>query len=141
MSKASFIHMFKYLLILTLFGCTSVIAQSKPAAATTGKQLYAQYCLTCHQLDGNGVPNLNPPLAKNSYVLGDKKKLIAWVLQGTGEEKVPIDGKFYNNNMPAQAHLKDDEIAKILTYVRSNFGNKASSVSSTEVKTERAAVQ
>ncbi len=82
--------MSKYFFIITMLGCTSVFAQTKPATATTGKQLYAQYCLTCHQQDGYGVPNLNPPLVKASYVLGDKKKLIGWVLQGSGKEKVAI---------------------------------------------------
>jgi mono/diheme cytochrome c family protein len=133
--------MSKYFLILLLFGCTSVFAQTKQTTATTGKQLYAQYCLTCHQEDGEGVPNMNPPLTQTSYVLGDKKKLIAWVLQGSGTEKVPIDGNYYNNNMPPQAALKDDEIAKILTYIRSNFGNKASAVAAAEVKAVRATIK
>src|SRR5690349_21634676 len=133
--------MSKYLLIIALLGCISAFGQTKPTTAATGKQLYAQYCLTCHQQDGYGVPNLNPPLVKTTYVLGDKKKLIAWVLQGSGEEKVPIDGNYYNNNMPPQAHLKDEEIAKILTYVRSSFGNKASAVSAAEVKAVRTAVK
>ncbi len=42
--------------------------------------------------------------------------------------------------MPPQAHLKDDEIAKILTYVRSNFGNKANAVTATEVKAVRSTI-
>jgi len=122
-------------------GCTSAFAQTKQSTATSGKQLYTQYCLTCHQEDGAGVPNLNPPLIKTSWVLGDKKKLINWVLKGSGDQKVPIDGNYYNNNMPSQASLKDEEIAQILTYVRSHFGNKASAVSAAEVKAVRATIK
>jgi mono/diheme cytochrome c family protein len=134
--------MCKYLLFFMLTGYSSAFAQTKqPSTTTTGKQLYAANCLTCHQQDGFGVPNLNPPLVKTSYVLGDKKKLIAWVLKGSGTEKVPIDGNYYNNNMPPQAGLQDVDIAKILTYVRSNFGNKASVVSESEVKAVRATVK
>ena len=133
--------MSKYLLTFMLMGCTTVFAQTKQTSATSGKQLYTQYCLACHQEDGAGVPNLNPPLVKTSYVLGDKKKLIAWVLQGSGDQKVPIDGNYYNNNMPAQAALKDEEIAQILTYVRSHFGNKASAVAPSEVKAVRATIK
>ena len=98
--------------------------------------MYEQYCLTCHQADGSGVPKMNPPLIKTSYVSGDKKKLIQWVLRGS-VENVPIDGKTYSNNMPSQANLKDEEIADILTYIRNNFGNKASAITATDVKNVR----
>jgi len=103
----------------------------------SGKKLYEQYCLTCHQANGGGVPKMNPPLIKTSYVTGDKKKLIQWVLKGS-VENVPIDGKYYSNNMPAQNYLKDEEIAGILTYIRNSFGNKASAITPTEVKNIRA---
>jgi mono/diheme cytochrome c family protein len=114
-----------------------LFAQTSKSSAENGKKLYEQYCLTCHQADGSGVPKLNPPLIKTSYVTGDKKKLIQWVLRGT-VEKVPIDGKTYSNNMPSQANLKDKEIADILTYIRSSFGNKASAITATDVKNVRA---
>jgi len=133
--------MSKYFLIFLLSGCTSTFAQTKQPTATTGKQLYTQYCLACHQEDGAGVPNMNPPLIQTTYVLGDKKKLIAWVLKGSGTEKLPIDGITYSNNMPPQASLKDDEIAKILTYIRSHFENKASAVTSSEVQAVRASLK
>jgi mono/diheme cytochrome c family protein len=105
-----------------------------------GKKLYEQYCLTCHQADGGGVPKLNPPLISTSYVTGDKQKLVQWVLKGS-TENVPIDGKYYSNNMPPQAYLKDDEIADILTYIRNSFGNKASAITAAEVKSIRAATK
>ena len=118
--------------------------QPKPKTAATaltrGAVVYKNVCLTCHQADGKGVPNMNPPLIQTSYVLGDKTKLVSWVLKGSGDEKVPIDGKYYNNNMPPQAALKDENIASILTYIRSNFSNKASAVTSAEVKAVRASL-
>ncbi len=118
----------------------AAFSQTSPASST-GKEVYAKYCLACHQQDGKGVPKLNPPLIKTSYVTGDKKTLITWVLKGSGEEKVPIDGDYYNNNMPPQSFLKDDELAKVLTYIRSSWGNKSSAVSATEVKSVRAAAK
>ena len=122
-----------FLTALSIF----LFAQTSKPSAENGKKLYAQYCLTCHQEDGSGVPKMNPPLIKTSYVTGDKKKLIQWVLRGS-VENIPIDGKTYSNNMPSQATLKDDEIADILTYVRSSFGNKASAITATDVKNVRA---
>lgn len=121
--------------------CISLNAQTpSKAAMDKGKELYTQYCLTCHQPDGEGVPNLNPPLIKTSYTIGDKTKLITWVLSGTTDKK-EIDGQFYSNNMPPQNYLKDEEISAVLTYIRNSFGNKASAVSAAEVKKVRATVK
>jgi len=56
-----------------------VLAQKKKAIAsnfTAGKAIYAQRCVTCHQVDGGGAQNMIPPLSKTSYVLGDKQSLI-----------------------------------------------------------------
>src|SRR3954447_26027854 len=133
--------MAKYSLILVFICCTAIAHSQTPSSGASGKQLYTKYCLACHQEDGAGVPNLNPPLIKTSYVLGDKKRLINWVLKGSGDQKVHIDGNYYNNNMPSQATLKDEEIAGILTYVRSHFGNKASAIAPAEVKAVRGTIK
>jgi mono/diheme cytochrome c family protein len=102
-----------------------------------GKKVYDTYCLTCHQADGAGVPRMNPPLIKTTYVLGDKKRLINIILKGFNES-VEINGDYYDNPMPAQPQLNDQQIADVLTYVRNSFGNKASVVTLAEVKVERA---
>ena len=124
--------------------CIAFLVVSAQQPAQTSKQrgaaLYKQYCLTCHQADGSGVPKLNPPLIKTSWVSGEKTKLIKWVLQGS-VEKVEIDGENYANNMPAQNYLTDQQIADVLTYVRGSFGNKASAITPTEVKTVRASIK
>ena len=101
-----------------------------------GKKVYETYCLACHQADGTGVPRLNPPLAKVSYVTGDKKRLIEIVLNGLDEE-LEINGEYYNNVMAPHDFLKDQEVADVLTYVRNSFGNKASLVTEAEVKKTR----
>ena len=106
---------------------------------STGKDVFSLYCLACHQEDGTGVPNLNPPLVKTSYVLGDKKKLIGIVLNGF-EEKVEINGEFYSNVMAPHDFLSDIEVASVLTYVRNSFGNKASAITVAEVKNVRKAI-
>jgi mono/diheme cytochrome c family protein len=125
---------------LVSFALISVAAKQPPQTSKQrGNELYKKYCLTCHQANGTGVPRMNPPLIKTTYVTGDKKKLIKWVLRGS-VENIPIDGQTYSNNMPAQAYLTDQEIADVLTYVRSSFGNKATAVTAAEVKTVRASI-
>lgn len=135
--------MLKNIAVIALILCAGFVVNaqtnSKPSIER-GKKLYETYCLTCHQPDGEGVPKLNPPLIKTSYVTGDKKKLIKWVLQGT-TDKIEIDGKFYSNNMAPQNFLKDEEIADVLTYIRNSFGNKATAVTPVEIKTVRATIK
>lgn len=134
-----------------VIGVLSATAQVKKPAATKqaaggaatiakGKLLYKQYCISCHQVNGSGVPGMNPPLIKTEYVLGDKKRLIGILLNGLNED-VEINGEYYSNPMPSQAALKDQEIADILSYVRNSFGNKASTVSTAEVTAVRAGIK
>jgi mono/diheme cytochrome c family protein len=130
--------------VLFLFFATmqiTVWAQSKKTAADKtslerGKIVYETYCLACHQADGSGVPNLNPPLIKTEWTTGDKKKLITVILKGMDEE-IEVDGETYHNVMPPMTHLSDQEIADVLTYVRNNFENNASAVAVGEVKAVR----
>jgi mono/diheme cytochrome c family protein len=105
-----------------------------------GKAVYATYCLSCHQADGGGVPNLNPPLIQTSYVLGDKYALIKIVLNGF-QKPVDIDGESYSNNMPPLNSLKDQQIADVLTYIRNNFDNRAESVNPADVQKVRSTVK
>ncbi|WP_157305462.1 c-type cytochrome [Chitinophaga tropicalis] len=130
---------------LLLVTVTAVMAQTKKPAVAAGRlakgqALYKQHCMSCHQENGSGVPRMNPPLIKTEYVLGDKNRLIGVLLKGLNEE-VEINGDYYSNPMPSQAALKDEEIADILTYVRSSFGNKASAVAPADVKKVRATIQ
>jgi mono/diheme cytochrome c family protein len=107
------------------------------ASMDRGKQVYLEQCLACHQADAGGVQNMNPPLVKTKWVLGDKTTLVQVVLKGmTGE--VEINGDTYHNVMAPHSDLSDQQIADVLTYVRNNFGNKATAVTAVEVKAIRA---
>jgi len=133
------------MLLLTLTGTLFLMAaqtkpKPKPVPAKTmaaGKKVYDTYCLPCHQQDGSGVPKMNPPLTKTTYVLGDKTKLVQILLKGMKEE-VEINGELYENVMAAHDYLTDQEIADVTTFVRNSFGNKASIITPAEVKGIRA---
>ncbi|MCY7349659.1 MAG: cytochrome c [Cytophagaceae bacterium] len=115
---------------------TRLPAFKSESVADSGKVIYDTYCLSCHQANGAGVPRLNPPLAKTDWVLGDKTRLIGVLLNGLDEE-VEINGETYANAMPAHNFLTDKQIADVLTFVRTNFGNQASAVMPEEVKEVR----
>jgi mono/diheme cytochrome c family protein len=127
-----------FLLSLSSFN----VQQTGPKASIArGKKVYELYCLACHQQDGMGVPRMNPPLSKTKWVAGDKKQLITIVLKGLKGGEIEIDGDTYHNPMAAHDFLKDKEIADVLTYIRNSFGNKATMVTTTEVKLVRSKVK
>ena len=97
-----------------------------------GGAIYNTYCGACHQFNGMGSPGRFPPLAGAEWVTGDKSRLIGVILNGLSGS-IKVKGAPYDGVMPAHAFLKDSEIAAVLTYIRSNFGNQASPVSSNEV--------
>jgi mono/diheme cytochrome c family protein len=142
MKKSSFLTVMGILFCLSAL----LMSQTKPSAPNQntfaasvdrGKKVYTERCLTCHQADGGGVQNMNPPLIKTKWVLGEKTQLIQIVLKGmtTGVE---IDGDSYHNVMASHADLSDQQIADVLTYVRNSFGNKAKPLTAGEVKAVRA---
>jgi mono/diheme cytochrome c family protein len=101
----------------------------------SGKVVYVKQCLSCHQADGLGISNINPPL-NGKVISGDKKTLIEIIITGR-TEYVEVSEKKYKNTMPPNPAIKDQEIADVLTYIRNSFGNKASTIKVSEVKSER----
>lgn len=114
---------------------------TKAASVERGKIIYLQKCLSCHQVDGGGVPHLNAPLDGASAVVGnDKAKIIRTVLNGM-TDRVEIDGEYYSNNMAPHKDLTNRQIADVLTYVRNSWTNRASAVTPAEVKAVRAKIK
>ncbi|TCD05920.1 c-type cytochrome [Pedobacter frigidisoli] len=109
------------------------------ASYLAGAAVYKNACQACHMADGGGVQNLNAPLIKTDYVLGEKSRLISVLLKGM--KGVDIGGESYSNVMPAHDFLTDKEIAGVLTYVRNSFGNKASAITTAEVAAARKTIK
>lgn len=102
-----------------------------------GKQIYSQTCFACHQLEGQGIANAFPPLAKSDYLNEDVNRAIEIVLKGkTGE--ITVNGSKYNSVMTAQT-LTDEEVANVLTYIYNNWDNNKSEVTPTMVSKVRSA--
>ena len=103
------------------------------ASASDGAKVYEQNCSSCHQASGAGLPGTFPPLAGNPVVTGDATTVIHIVKYGLSG-KVAVAGTDYNGMMPAWGQqLSNADIAAVVTYVRSAFGNKASAVSESDV--------
>ncbi len=110
-------------------------------AARTGAQVYAATCITCHQATGQGLRGAFPPLVNTEWVTGRPEWPIAIVLHGMSGE-VTIAGVKYNVPMAALGStLSDQEIANVVTYVRSQWGNKGAAVTFAQVLAVRTATK
>jgi mono/diheme cytochrome c family protein len=125
----------KGLIKLGLFICFSIIAVAGNAQnKMNGKKIYETRCLVCHQSDGGGVPNMNPPLDGASNVNGKDIARLVKIIRNGYDERIALDGMYYNNAMTANPDLKEDAIADVLTYIRASWSNKASAVTISQVK-------
>ncbi|MCE9610548.1 MAG: c-type cytochrome [Chthoniobacter sp.] len=112
----------------------------------TGKTAFTTLCATCHGADAKGLPMagaapgamLAPSLAGSKTINGHQDGGIKVLLHGLIGD---IDGKKYEGQMIAMATNDDAWIAGVLSYVRTNFGNKAGFVSPADVAALRAATK
>jgi mono/diheme cytochrome c family protein len=126
-------------LALALALAASLARGEAPPAAPAGQQLYARHCLSCHQSDGYGVPNMQPAIKGGTWVKGDPKALALFVLTG-GFDSAGRKDAASHNVMPAFRQLSDDDLAAILTYIREKFGEGAPPVEPAVVAEARASL-
>ena len=118
-----------------LLFCFLVLAEGGNAQnKMNGKKIYETRCLVCHQSDGGGVPNMNPPLDGASNVNGKDIARLVSIIRNGYDERIALDGMYYNNAMTANPDLKEDAIADVLTYIRTSWSNKAGVVTTNQVK-------
>ncbi len=102
-----------------------------PEVASAGEEVYTQACLACHQPDGKGLAGVYPSLAESDWVEGDPSRLIRIVLHGLAGP-IQVNGKSFQSStkvpMPALEGLSDQQIADVLNYVRTGFGNEGSPI-------------
>ncbi|WP_394042523.1 c-type cytochrome [Roseixanthobacter liquoris] len=106
---------------------------------TRGGLAYAQFCADCHRLNGGGVAGIFPPLVGNPTIEAkDPSTLVHITLTGWATAETTTHKRVFT--MPGFARLGDDEIAEILSFVRSNWGANAPAVTNALVKTARASL-
>ncbi len=113
-----------------------VVAEAGGAApAVDGSKVFSSVCAACHQPDAKGLPGAFPALAGAELVNEkDPIKMVNIVLGG-------YNGLQNFGPMPPQAaNLNDAQIAAVISYVRSNFGNNAPPVDAETVKSARAVI-
>jgi cytochrome c oxidase cbb3-type subunit 2 len=118
------------------------VGTATPAAdrydAAKGQMLFTANCAACHQGTGEGLPGAFPPLKGNAAVNdADATTHIRVVLHGL--QGANVGGVVYSSPMPPFAETLDDaDIANIINYERSAWGNHGAPVTTQQVAGERA---
>ena len=106
-----------------------VLALPAGAADADGKAVFQKNCAACHQASGKGIPGAFPALAGNAFVQGPAQEPATVLLKGRG-------------GMPDfSASLSDADMAAVLTYVRSSWGNRGDALSEQQVAALRTELQ
>ena len=109
------------------------------AERARGKSVYNSVCGICHGTDGEGKPGQAPPLAGSEWVNTKGFNRLAHIPLMGLSGPLEVKGKQWTLSMaPMGAALSDDDLAAVLTYIRSSWGNKAPAVTGDDIKQIRA---
>jgi mono/diheme cytochrome c family protein len=107
--------------------------------ADRGKKIFSANCAVCHQPNGLGAASQGyPPLAGSEYVNGGTRRLGMIVLKGL-QGPLTVKGQQFGTAVmqPWDKTLTDAKIADVLTYIRSDWGNKGGPVSAAQISALR----
>ena len=97
-------------------------ASPDPVAGLDGQRLFFDNCAECHQVNGQGIPNVYPALDGNETVSGSGADVALVLIIGRGE-------------MPSfRGALSSAEMAAIINYVRNAWSNTGAPISAAEVE-------
>ncbi|WP_240755262.1 cytochrome c [Pedobacter sp. SYP-B3415] len=108
---------------MMFFSCQSQEERDMMNYRSNGQSLYVSKCQNCHGANGEGLGQLAPPLTDTTS-LRLRKQLLSCFIKNGLEGEITVNGKTYNEKMPAFPELTDMEIAQLIVYVTNTFGNK-----------------
>ncbi len=113
----------------------SKTAASPPVRTATpaGAKLYETHCADCHGLRGQGRATAYPALAGNRAVLMDNTNNLVYSVMGGGFAATTAGHARPFGMPPFMLQLSDSEIAAVLSYVRSAWGNRAAALSEFDI--------
>jgi mono/diheme cytochrome c family protein len=117
------------------------VPQAGAAQLERGGKLYEQHCAACHGDRGQGVASAYPALAGNRGItLPVTANLVQMVLNGGFAPATRGHPRPFGMP-PFATQLSDAEIASVLTFVRSSWGNRAAPVSEFDVSQQRSSAR
>jgi mono/diheme cytochrome c family protein len=104
-----------------------------------GKTVYDNQCATCHGANGEGKPPHYPPLAGNQSIqMSSAVNAIRMVLNGGYPPGTAGNPRPYGMPPFAQS-LNDNEIAAVVTYIRTAWGNRGAPIGAVDANKLRSA--
>lgn len=88
-----------------------------------GKDIYADFCVQCHLVNGKGDYKNFPPLDGSDWIDNKITQSIHAIKFGLSGE-IKVNRKKFKNAMPPSVGLSSQEIADVLNYIRNSWGNK-----------------
>ena len=114
----------------------------KAALMKRGQAVYAEYCKTCHQANGQGLSTVYPPLAGSDYIKTKGVKVVTDNVVNGLKGAITVNGKKFNNVMvPLPAKYTNADAAAVITYALNSWGNNGGVVSEADVKKVRKAAK
>jgi mono/diheme cytochrome c family protein len=108
--------------------------------AERGAKLYEQHCSQCHGEKGEGVPGAYPPLAGNRAVTLPVTANLVQVVLGGGFPPATAGNPRPFGMPPFATLLSDEDVAAVISHIRSAWGNKAGAVSEFTVSQQRGSI-
>ncbi|HSP84071.1 MAG TPA: cytochrome c [Gillisia sp.] len=128
---------FKLLLIIGLLSCKSnseekrdeyttvediaKVQDQKSESYLRGKDVYNDFCVTCHLSNGKGVPGNFPPLDGSNWLTNKRTESIHAIKYGLSGP-IEVNGESYNSVMVPMG-LSDQEVADVMNYIGNTWSN------------------
>lgn len=128
---------FKLLLIIGLLSCKSnseekrdeyttvediaKVQDQKSESYLRGKDVYNDFCVTCHLSNGKGVPGNFPPLDGSNWLTRKRTESIHAIKYGLSGP-IEVNGENYNSVMVPMG-LNDQEVADVMNYIGNTWSN------------------
>ena len=81
-----------------------------------GQSIYVNLCANCHMEDGTGLEGAIPPLANADYI-ADNPLVMTCIIKYGQNEPIVVNGKTYDQPMPANRDLTEFQITNIINYI------------------------
>jgi len=128
-----------YLQTLPASSRTARVPEPVPAPTMAlGARVYKRHCADCHGEVGEGVALAYPPLAGNRAVRMDNTANLVQVVLRGGFSPATAGNPRPFGMPPFQMLLSDEEVAAVISYIRSTWGNEAGGVTVLDVARHRA---
>ncbi len=126
---------FLFTVIAIIISCQNQETIDLQNYLSNGKDIYKTKCQNCHGENGEGLGKLAPPLTDSVFLKNNKNRLACIIKNGISE-RIMINGKEYQEKMPAFPELADIDVAQVMVYITNSFGNNQGFVPYSEVSVQ-----